>query len=172
VGFSPRGASAPLQAGRRTFPAIFCRRMMLLALVLPVLLFSGLLFSAPKREEAPQSVSDLFAAIATDLSQSDSSAFMSHFDSNMPGYDRLYQFISALCNQDDVGSAIDILKETGDDRQRAVELDWTLEIDVGKQAYARVEHRQEKVKCKLERRGKHWVVTALDPIAFFTPPSQ
>ena len=137
-----------------------------------MLLFSSLLIAAPKRGEEPQSASELFAAIATDLSQSDSSAFMSHFDSDMPGYDRLYEFIRALCDQDDVGSAIDILKDAGDDHQRAVELDWTLEIEFGKSTDAPVQRREEKVKCKLERRGKRWIVTALDPIAFFTPPSQ
>ena len=138
-------------------------------LAVSVALFPLLLASLARAEENVP-VRELFAEIATDLSQSDSSAFISHFDSKMSGYDRLYELIRALCNQDDVGSAIDILKDAGDDHQRAVELDWTLEISVGKETDSPVERRQEKVHCKLERHKKRWVVTALEPIAFFAPP--
>jgi len=136
----------------------------------PALVFPALLLATLARAEENPPVNDLFAEIASDLSQSDASAFMSHFDPKMSGYDRLYEFVRALSGQDAVSSGIDILKDTGDDRERAVELDWTLEISVGKEMDSAVERRQEKVHCKLERRKKRWVVTALEPITFFAPP--
>ncbi len=99
--------------------------------------------------------------MATDLSQGEVAAFLSHFDRNMPGYARLRELIRALTDQTEVGNSIEIASDTGDDRRRALELDWTLEMGS--------ERRRAKVRCTFERRGKSWLITALDPIDFFQP---
>jgi hypothetical protein len=107
--------------------------------------------------------------MATDLSQGEATAFLSHFDRNMPGYARFRQLIRALTDQTEVGSSIEIASDSGDDHRRELELDWILEI-TSKGVGAFTERRQGKVRCTFEHRGKNWVVTALDPIDFFAPP--
>lgn len=99
--------------------------------------------------------------MATDLSQGEVAAFLSHFDRNMPGYARLRELIRALTDQSEVGNSIEIASDKGDDRRRNLELDWTLELGS--------DRRRGKLHCTFERRGKNWIVTALDPIDFFAP---
>ncbi len=84
--------------------------------IAPALLFPALLLATLARAEENPSVNALFAEIASDLTQSDASAFIAHFDRKMSGYDRLYEFVRTLSDQDAVSSAIDVLKDTGDDR--------------------------------------------------------
>jgi hypothetical protein len=95
------------------------------------------------------------------LAQPDPVAFLAHFDRNMVGYERLRGFVLQLSERD-TGCSIEILKDTGDDHRRQIVLDWILELGG--------EHRRAKVRCTIERRGKHWIVTDLDPVDFFEPP--
>lgn len=84
----------------------------------------------------------------------------------MPGYARFRELVSALLGQAEVGCSIEILQDGGDDRRRELALDWMLEVSL-KQNSAAVERRRATVKCSVERRGKNWKITALEPIDFF-----
>jgi hypothetical protein len=120
-----------------------------------LLLFAGLVFADP----APD-VIDLFRQSADALSQQNASAFLDNFDTGMPGYSDLRNEIETLLESTEVGTSIEIISSDGDDRKQDLQIDWMLEIPDQKV-------RREIIKCRIERRGKKWKITALDPIAFF-----
>ncbi len=84
----------------------------------------------------------------------------------MPGYAKLRDLVNALLAQGDVGSSIEILRQSGDDRRRDLDLDWILEFTRNDLP---TEHRHASLKCALEREGKSWKIVSLDPIDFFRP---
>ena len=97
------------------------------------------------------------------------SQFMNAFDPAMPGYEALRASVTALLREAEVQSSIDLVEEEGDDRSRAVELDWLVHI-VDRQDGAVAERRQERVKCRVEKSGKKWRIASLEPLQFFAPP--
>ncbi len=107
--------------------------------------------------ETPPDVLDFFRTAAEALSQSHPSEFLGKFDRKMPGYDQLRYEIEGLR---DVGSTIEVVSDEGDDHRRSLELDWLLEV-------ADQKPRRMIVKCRIEREGKKWMITALDPVEFF-----
>ena len=110
--------------------------------------------------QTPRDVLDFFRSAAEALSDGDASAFLEKFDSSMPGYVTLHDEIETLTVAAEAGSVVEVVSDQGDDRSRSVELDWLLEI-------ADRAPRRGILKCRIERRGKDWKITALDPIEFF-----
>jgi hypothetical protein len=125
-------------------------------------------FVARLRADSAQEVWDLVASMATALSASDARAFMAAIDPAMPGYEALRASVTALLNEAEVQSSIELVEEEGDDRSRAVELDWLVHI-VDRYDGAVAERRQERVKCRVEKSGKKWRVATLEPLQFFAP---
>ena len=125
-------------------------------------------FAACLRADSAQQVWDLFTSLAAALGAGNAIAFMDAFDPAMPGYEELRASVTALLNEAQVQSAIDLVEEAGDDRSRAVELDWLLHI-VDRQDGAVAERRQERVKCRVEKSGRKWRVATLEPLQFFAP---
>jgi hypothetical protein len=105
-------------------------------------------------------VVEFFRGTAEALANKDTAVFMDKFDPKMPDYKKLRDDVETLVTRADVGSAIEVVTDEGDDQKRALELDWVLEV--GDQ-----QPRRQIVKCTIERRGKRWKITALDPIDFF-----
>jgi hypothetical protein len=122
--------------------------------------------------QTPADVVEFFRATANALAEahskdrdfsSDAGPFLDRFDPNMPGFATLRDEIQALVSAGPVGSVIDFVSDDGDNQSRALELDWVLEI-------ADQEPRRQILKCSIERRGKKWKITKLEPIEFFKPP--
>ena len=95
--------------------------------------------------------------------------FLALFDRSMPDYRVLEANITALVNQDRVQSSIELLSDEGDSTKRMVELDWFLQV-VEQQDTAGLTRRRERVRCRLAKRGKKWLITSIEPLAFFAPP--
>jgi len=110
--------------------------------------------------QTPADVVEFFRGTAEALANKDTSGFMEKFDPKMPGFAKLRDDVETLVTRADVGSAIEVVKDDGDDQKRVLELDWLLEIE-------KEPHRRLIVKCSIERRGKKWKITALEPIDFF-----
>lgn len=115
-------------------------------------------------EPTPQPVLDLIRATAEALQNKDVQAFLDHVDGKMPGYQMLDYYLEGLAAQDNVISTIEIVSDKGDQKQRTLDLDWTLNI--GSEPL-----RRAVVKVTLEKQGKQWKFTALDPVDFFKPPA-
>jgi len=129
-----------------------------------------LALAAPLVADARQEILDLFTDMASALSEGNGFAFLTHIDHSMPDYEKFQQNILALVDQAEVLSAIDLLKDEGDDRTRSVEVDWFLQIRSREQSGPLV-RRREIVNCRLARAKKKWKVTSLDPVSLFAPPS-
>jgi hypothetical protein len=121
------------------------------------------------RADSAQQVWDLFASMASALSEANAIVFLNAFDPAMPGYEALRASVTALLREAEVQSSIDLVAEEGDDSSRTVELDWLLHI-VDRQDGAVAERRQERVKCRVEKSGRKWRIASLAPLQFFAPP--
>jgi len=130
------------------------RRRFLLA---PLALYAG-----AQREE----IYEMFTRMASALAAGNAIGFLAAFDSRMPEYETLRGYVSALAEQFDVLSSIDLLSLEGD----RAELDWFLQLSRKGEA-GRVERRRERVRCRLARHRKQWRIEALEPIALFRPPA-
>src|SRR5579862_1231084 len=85
--------------------------------------------AAVARAQAPADVLELLRMLADSLSQNDTDGFLANFDYKMEGYQTLRNEVEVLANTEGVGSAIEVLSDEGDDRKRALDLDWVLEIE-------------------------------------------
>jgi hypothetical protein len=120
--------------------------------------------------DTPQELIDVFASMASALSEANPDVFLRAIDPAMPGYERFASNIQALATQNALSNSIEIVSQKGDDRVQIVELDWLLEI-VGRGQSLVFVRREVIVKCRLERQKKKWRVVALDPGDFFAPPN-
>ncbi len=110
-------------------------------------------------EDPPKDIRDFFRTLAENLADQDTSAFLNHFDRSMPGFGQLRGDVEAL-HYRDVASTVEIAKDDGDDRARAVDLDWIIRIDLQRP-------RRELIHCKIQKQGKKWKIVSFDPIHFF-----
>jgi hypothetical protein len=134
-------------------------------------LFCGLIFvcclrltAQPPAETTPKDVRDFIRETADDLTNKDTRGFLDRFDPKLPGYETLHYEIEGLVARPDVTCSIEIVAGTdhGDNQQRALQLDWILYVETDRP-------RRQIVKVTIEKQGKKWKITALDPIEFFKP---
>ena len=110
---------------------------------------------------------NVFSATAEALTNDDPAAFLDKFDRNMPGYAALRTDIEGLLAAYEVGSTIEVVAQAGDEEKQTVELDWLLITTEKNANNSSQDTRRRVVKCSLERRGKQWKITALEPLDFF-----
>src|ERR1700730_4152765 len=104
--------------------------------------------AALARADTPQELMDLFASMASALSEANPAMFLRAFDPSMPGYERFAANIYALAKQNALSNSIEIITQKGDDRAQVVELDWLLDISGAGQSQVFV-RREVIVKCRL-----------------------
>ena len=136
------------------------------------LLACSLLFALvwPVHANDDQDIWDLLTQTASALSEGNARNFLAAFDRAMPGYSTLDANVSALLDQYQVQSSIEILRQEGTSMMRNVELDWFLQI-VEQHETAEVIRRRERVRCRLVKQGKKWRINSLEPVGFFAPPA-
>lgn len=104
---------------------------------------------------------EVFRNVSEALANRDVDAFLDQFDRQMPQYEKLRDEIQELFGlAQEIGSTIDVITDEGDDSKRTLQLDWLLKIDID-------EPRRQIVKCQVEKQGKKWKITALEPVEFF-----
>jgi len=112
-------------------------------------------------QNRPPAQMEVFRAVTEALANQDVDAFLDQFDRQMPDYEKLRDEIRELVGTaQEIGSTIDVIADEGDDEKRMLELDWLLKIDNG-------DARRQIVKCRVEKQGKKWKITALEPVEFF-----
>ena len=117
----------------------------------------------PARAETPPDVIQFLrstAAILANVGDFGPQEFLDRFDRDMPNYAAFRGYVEALVARAEIGSAIEIVKDSGDDRRRSIALDWVLEVQDQLP-------RRKILKCTIEKRGKKWVFTSLEPVEFF-----
>lgn len=112
-------------------------------------------------QDRPAPQMEVFRGVSEALANLDAAAFLDQFDPRMPDYEKLRDEIRELAGMaQEIGSTIDVVTDEGDERQRTMELDWLLKIDNDKP-------RRQIVKCQVEKQGKKWKITRLEPVEFF-----
>ena len=109
----------------------------------------------------------VFRDAAESLTNDDAAAFLDSFDRNMPEYATLRSNVEGMLAAYEVGSTIEVVSDEGDDHTRNVELDWLLLATRKDAINSAQETRRQVVKCRLERRGKRWKITRLEPVDLF-----
>ena len=117
--------------------------------------------------DSASDVLNVFTSAAEGLINDDAASFLDSFDRNMPGYAALQDNVKGLLAAYNVGATIEEITDDGDDRKRMVELDWLLILSQKGATNSPQQTRRQAVKCTVERRGKQWKVTALEPVDFF-----
>ncbi len=125
--------------------------------------------AAVLRADSADEVRSLIVSLATALSEGNPAGFMAAFDKAMPGYEALWINVTALVRDASVQSAVDISSNEGDDRARTLEADWLLHM-THRTGAGEVVRRRERVKCRIEKRGRRWRIVGFDPLTFFEPP--
>jgi hypothetical protein len=124
-------------------------------------------------EDPPKDVIDFFRSVASALADAgrdvntkerlrprDAADFLQYFDPDMPGYAEFSGQIQAMLGAGEVSTTIDFVNTQGDSKKRTLDLDWQLLCE-GERP------KRAIIKCTLEKRGKKWKITSLDPIDFF-----
>jgi hypothetical protein len=118
------------------------------------------------RGDAADDAWQVIASLASALSAGNASEFMDACDRQMPGYETLRINVAALLRDAEVAAAVDLVRNDGDDRARTLESDWLLRLRQRADAPATVE-RNQRLTCKLEKRGKKWRIVSMEPRALF-----
>jgi hypothetical protein len=126
-----------------------------------------LLFSTLALADSAADVLNVFTSAAEGLINDDPVSFLDSFDRNMFGYAALQDNIKGLLAAYSVGATIEEITDAGDDQKRTVALDWLLLLSQKGATNSPQQTRRQVVKCTVERRGKQWKITALEPIDFF-----
>ena len=115
-------------------------------------------------DDPPKDVIEFFGSAAESLTNAhdhgNARAFLDHFDSSMPGFVALRDQVEAMIAADEAGSTIEVVSDQGDDKKRTLDLDWLLEVDGNRP-------KRAVIKCTIEKRGKKWKITRLEPVSFF-----
>jgi len=115
-------------------------------------------------QNRPPEQMEVFRLVNEALANQDADAFLDQFDPKTPQYEKLRDEIQELFGMaQEIGSTIDVITDEGDELKRTLDLDWLLKID---------NHaaKRQIVKCRVEKQGKKWKITALDPVEFFRVP--
>ena len=117
--------------------------------------------------DSASDVLNVFTSAAEGLINDDAASFLDQVDRDMPAYAALQDNVKGLLATYEVGSTIEEITDAGDDHKRTVELDWLLILTQKGATNSPQQTRRQVVKCTVERRGKQWKITALEPIDFF-----
>jgi len=115
-------------------------------------------------QNRPPEQMEVFRLVNEALANQDADAFLDQFDPKTPQYEKLRDEIQELFGMaQEIGSTIDVITDEGDELKRTLDLDWLLKMD---------NHaaKRQIVKCRVEKQGKKWKITALDPVEFFRVP--
>ena len=120
------------------------------------------------RADSASEVWDVIDSVAAALAAGEADDALSHFDRGMPGYEQLRSYVTGMLRSRAVECAIAPASNEGDDRERKLDLDWTLNITDpnSESAYVR---RERRVTCRLAKQGRRWRIVAFDPVALFAP---
>jgi hypothetical protein len=128
--------------------------------LVPIFLLLAASLAVSGQNRPPEQM-EVFRNVSEAMANRDADAFLDQFDRQMPQYEKLRDEIQELFGlTQEIGSTIDVITDEGDDSKRTLQLDWLLKIDID-------EPRRQIVKCQVEKQGKKWKITALEPVEFF-----
>ncbi len=127
-----------------------------------------LLTRLPLVGDAEQDITAVVSTLASALSANNPELFLKNLDHQMPGYRQLEQDLNALSATTFIGCTIELLANSGTESTQTADLDWYMSLK-SQQDENLIERRRTKVTIKIEKRGKHWLVTSFSPLSLFAP---
>src|SRR4051812_45416894 len=121
------------------------------------------------RADATQEIWDLITSVASALGEGNAARCVAAFDPSLAGFQALKTNIQGLVQGFDVQASIDLVERTEDANGQSLMLDWMLHM-TQRDSAARGTRRRETVKCRVEKRGRHWRIVTFDPLGLFAPP--
>jgi len=117
-----------------------------------------------------QEVWDVLTGMASALASADALAFLSYFDPSIQHYDDIRAAVNGLVAEYEVQSGIDPVDNTGDTRNRTIEVNWSMHL-VSHSDLKQMIERHMTVTIRFERRpGKKWKVVAFEPLSALALP--
>jgi hypothetical protein len=117
---------------------------------------------AGEREE----ILRLLADMAADLANDNASGFLRAFDEGMNGYEELGRDVRALLAAWEASASVELRGAEAAGAGWSAEADWYLQLKSKRDARV-VEQKREVLRLGLQRQGKRWRITALEPREFF-----
>lgn len=130
-------------------------------------LLIALLSCAAARADAMSEIADLLGDMASALADNNPAGFMKGFSREMPDYDKLRDYVTALAQQAELTSAIEPVKNDGDNAKHSVDFDWLLQIKSRVGDSGPAPRREQVVHVELVKEKKHWRIVSLTPHRFF-----
>jgi hypothetical protein len=111
--------------------------------------------------EPPQEVIQVVSDAADALANNDANIFLDLFDNHMPGFDSLSAEVHYMAGaEDEIDSSVEVVTATGAGQRWDLQLDWVLRFGMETP-------RRAIIKCRIEKQGRKWKITALTPVDFF-----
>jgi hypothetical protein len=111
--------------------------------------------------EAPKEVVQVVTDATDALANNDANRFLELIDNRIPGYDSLYAEVHYMvAAEDEIDSTVEIVADKMTGAGWDLELDWVLQFGMETP-------RRAIVKCRIEKVGGKWKITALAPVEFF-----
>ena len=114
--------------------------------------------------EAEDDITSVVSTLASALSANNPQLFLRTLDKAMPDYGKIARDVNALATDTQISCSVDLIAIRGTE----ADLDWYMVLR-SQQDQNLIERRRTKVTIQVERRGKHWVVTAFNPSSVFAP---
>jgi hypothetical protein len=116
---------------------------------------------------AAEGIGPVLLELSAALEDRNAARFLGQIDRRrFRDYEVLETNVVALVAQYDVGSSVDVVEENRTGEAVELKLDWLLRLRPA--SGGPTMERKQQVRCRLERRGKAWKVTALEPVSFFS----
>jgi hypothetical protein len=113
------------------------------------------------RAEPPKEVLQVVTDATDALANNDANRFLDLIDSHISGYESLYAEVHYMvAAEDEIDSTVEIVSDKSVGSAYELELDWVL-------TFGMETPRRAVVKCRIERQGRAWKITALAPVEFF-----
>jgi hypothetical protein len=121
----------------------------------------AVVFAAAGRADDNSDILEIFAPLASALSDGDALAFMRPIDKSMPDRAKLSDNVNALIAESTVTSSVELIRIEGD----KVELDWSMQIKT-RGATGVSAQREQTVTARISSKKR---ILEIGPIEFFGP---
>jgi hypothetical protein len=116
---------------------------------------------------AEDDIRNLLASMATDLSAGNISGFLKATDKNLAARDELRQQLVGLTSAYDINSSVQVQTSSGGDEQQTAQVDWYISGRSRSDNSISIQ-RREVLAIDFKRINKRWLVTRIEPRAFFS----
>lgn len=115
---------------------------------------------------------DQLVSAATTLNRPDDNSpaspswFLHSVDPAMPGIEKLRAGLNGLLRRGQVDSTLDLISNEGTDRERTLEVDWSLQVVDANTGIVALQ-KEKRIRIRMQWQDRRWRIAAIDPLEFF-----